>query len=163
MLALAFCGCALTPNVNTRKPGQKWYYYGELLSVYRDETRGNPPGLVWLDQVQFTRVNPNEFQKTVRSLLTQGYRKIGFISVRSQYFVDPYSARKLAADKGARLVVGCWFSAGSGGTSLNMVEYWYQLLDKASLPTPSPSPFPSPLPRIRSRPHSYQPSMVPTY
>jgi hypothetical protein len=152
-LAWAFCGCSLTPNVNTRKPGQKWYYYGELLSVYRDETRGSPAGLVWLDEVQFTRVNPNEFQKTIRSLLTQGYRKIGFISVRSQYFVDPYSARKLAADKGARMVVGCWFSAPNNKANAEMVEYWYQLLDKAS--PPAPVPVPSALPRIRSRYHSY--------
>src|SRR5260370_994545 len=86
ILGSAFCGCTLTPNVDTRKPGQKWNYYGDLLSLYRDETKGSPVALVWLEQVQFTRVNPGEFQKTVRTLLAQGYRKIGFISVRSQYF-----------------------------------------------------------------------------
>ena len=53
----------------------------------------------------------SEFQKTVRTYLGQGYRKIGMVSVRSQYFVDPYEIKKLAADKGAHLVVGCWFTA----------------------------------------------------
>ena len=99
VLALELCGCALTPTVNTREPGQQWNYYGDLSNLYRDETRGSPVALVWMDQVQFQRVSPNEFQKTVHTLLTQGYRKIGFVSVRSQYFIDPYAIKKLAADK----------------------------------------------------------------
>ena len=139
MLVLAFCGCATTPNVDTRKPGENWNYYGDLASLYRDENGGRPVALVWLEQVQFTGVNPGQFQKTVRTFLTQGYRKIGFISVRSQYFVDPYDAKKLAADKGARLVVGCWFSVPNTRAKSNMVEYWYQLLDKESAPPPAPT------------------------
>jgi hypothetical protein len=151
MLSSAFCGCGLTPNVNTRKPGQKWYYFGDLSSLYHDESPGRPVPLVWLDDVQVTRVAAGEFQKTVRALLTQGYQKIGFISVRSQYFVDPFEAKKLAADKGARMVVGCWFSASSAGAKSNTVEYWYQLLDRPGPPgssvtgafsvaTPTPTP-----------------------
>ena len=157
MLASAFCGCALTPNVDTRKPGEKWNYYGDLTSFYRDETRGSPVALVWLEQVQFTEVDPGQFQKTVRTLLTLGYRKIGFISVRSQYFVDPYDAKKLAADKGARMVVGCWFSVPNTRTKSHTVEYWYQLLDKAGL-APSllpPVAAPSGLPVVPSQPHLY--------
>ena len=153
VLASAYCGCALTPNVDTRKAGQKWYYYGELLNLYRDQTRGGPVALVWLEQVQFTRVKPSEFQKTVRTLLTSGYRKIGFVSVRSQFFVDPYSAKKLAADKGARVVVGCWFSVHSGREQSNTVEYWYQLLDKSGQPTPVAPP--SVLPVVQPRPGLY--------
>jgi hypothetical protein len=145
-----FCGCTLTPNVNTRKPGLKWHYYGDLLSLYRDETKGSPVALVWLEEVQFRRVNPGEFQKTVGTLLTQGYRKIGFISVRSQYFVDPYDAKKLAADKGARMVVGCWFSVGNTRAKPNTVEYWYQLLDKAAPPAPGIVPNTLPLAPPRS-------------
>ena len=152
VLASTFSGCTLTPNVDKRKAGQKWYYYGELLSFYRDETRGGPVELVWLEQVQFTRVKPSEFQKTVRTWLTNGYRKIGFVSVRSQFFVDPYSARKLAADKGARVVVGCWFSV-RGARESNTVEYWYQLLDKVGQPTPPPAP--SVLPVTQPRPGAY--------
>jgi hypothetical protein len=147
ILGSAFCGCTLTPNVDTRKPGQPWHYYGDLSSLYRDETKGSPVALVWVEQVQFTRVNPGEFQKTVRTLLTQGYRKIGFISVRSQYFVDPYDAKKLAADKGARMVVGCWFSVHLPRAKSNTVEYWYQLLDRAAPAAPSAVPNALPLAR----------------
>ena len=147
ILGSAFCGCTLTPNVDTRKPGQPWHYYGDLSSLYRDETKGSPVALVWVEQVQFTRVNPGEFQKTVRTLLTQGYRKIGFISVRSQYFVDPYAAKKLAADKGARMVVGCWFSVHISRAKSYTVEYWYQLLDRAAPAAPSAVPNALPLAR----------------
>jgi hypothetical protein len=163
MLASAFCGCALTPNVDTRKPGEKWNYYGDLTSFYRDETRGSPVALVWVEQVQFTRVDPGQFQKSVRTLLTLGYRKIGFISVRSQYFVDPYDAKKLAADKGARVVVGCWFAApaakagafayNTARAKSNTVEYWYQLLDRPSVPPPAPAP--SVLRVVPARPRSH--------
>jgi len=153
ILGSALCGCTLTPNVDTREPGQKWHYYGDLSNLYRDETKGSPVALVWLEQVQFTRVNPSEFQKTVRTLLTQGYRKIGFISVRSEYFVDPYDAKKLAADKGARMAVGCWFSVHNTRANSNTVEYWYQLLDKAA--PPAPGGVPNALPLARPRPASY--------
>ena len=138
MLAAELCGCVLTPNVDTRKPGQQWNYYGDLSNLYHDETRGSPVALVWMDQVQFQRVNPNEFQQTVHNLLTQGYRKIGFLSVRSQYFVDPYEIKKMAADRGARMIVGCWFPAHERRAKSNAVNYWYQLLDKDSLPPPGP-------------------------
>jgi hypothetical protein len=140
MIAPAFFGCALTPNVDTRKPGRPWNYYGNLVSVYRDQTGGTQVALVWLDQVQFRRVDQGEFQKIVRSYLDQGYRKIGIVSVRSQFFVDPYEVRKLAADKGARLVVGCWFTARETRSKSRMVDYWYQLLDKASTPAETAVP-----------------------
>ncbi len=140
MIAPAFFGCALTPNVNTRKPGQAWNYYGDLGSVYRDQTGGTQVALVWLDQVLFQRVDPSEFQKTVRTYLGQGYRKIGMVSVRSQYFVDPYEIKKLAADKGAHLVVGCWFTARETRSKTWQVDYWYQLLDKVGIPTRSAVP-----------------------
>src|ERR1700758_1341803 len=143
ILALAFFGCELTPTVNTRKAGEPWNYYGDLSSVYRDQTRGVQVALVWLDQVQFQKVNRSEFQKSVQTYLHQGYRKIGFVSVRSQYFVDPYEIKKLAADKGARLVVGCWFPVHETGVEPRMLGYWYQLLDKPAVPsvrTVTPAP-----------------------
>jgi len=140
IVAPVFFGCAFTPNVNTRKAGQPWNYYGDLVSLYRDQTGGTQVALVWLDQVQFKRVNQSEFQKSVQTYVHQGYRKIGFVSVRSQYFVDPYEVRKLAADKGARLVVGCWFSAHDTRSQARTVDYWYQLLDKAGPPSPSAVP-----------------------
>jgi hypothetical protein len=130
LLALVFCGCALTPNVNTRRVGQHWNYYGALLDVYRDQTGGRPVALVWLNQVQFTQVSPSDFAKTVKSLIIQGYRKIGFVSVRSEYFVDPFEVKKLAADKGAKLIVGSWFEAARNRSRNPITEYWYQLLDK---------------------------------
>jgi hypothetical protein len=74
---MVFFGCALTPTVNTRKPGQPWNYYGDLMSVYRDQTGGAQVALVWLDQVQFSKVNRSDFQKSVQTYLHQGYRKIG--------------------------------------------------------------------------------------
>jgi uncharacterized protein YceK len=138
VIALVFVGCALTPSVDNRKPGQRWNYYGDLLSVYRDQTGGTRVELVWLDQVQFQRVNQNEYQKVVQTYLSQGYRKIGMVSVRSQYFVDPYEVKKLAADKGARLVVGFWVQRGRWP----MVDYQYQLLDKPNTPPVSVPPPP---------------------
>ena len=148
---LVFFGCALTPTVNTRKPGQPWNYYGDLTSVYRDQTGGQQVALVWLDQVQFSKVDRSNFQKSVQTYLHQGYRKIGFVSVRSPYFVDPYELKKLAADKGARLVVGCWFTAHETKSQSRLVDYWYQLLDKAGAPPPLVIPqaplAPTPTPR----------------
>jgi hypothetical protein len=148
---LIFFGCALTPTVNTRKPGQPWNYYGDLTSVYRNQTGGQQVALVWLDQVQFFKVDPGNFRKSVQTYLHQGYRKIGFVSVRSPYFVDPYEIKKLAADKGARLVVGCWFAAHETKSQSRLVDYWYQLLDKTGAPAPSVIPqaplTPTPTPR----------------
>jgi hypothetical protein len=152
ILAPAFLGCAMTANVNTRKAGHPWNYYGDLGSVYRDETGGTQVALVWLEQVQFQRVSRNEFQKNVQTFLRQGYRKIGFVSVRSQYFVDPYEVKKLAADKGARLVIGCWFNAHETRSKVWMVDYWYQLLDK-NVTAPgaiSPAPVLAPGPQRRA-------------
>lgn len=134
IVAPVFFGCALTPNVDTRKPGQPWNYYGDLVDVYRDQTRRAKVELIWLDEVQFQRVDQRAFQKSVQNYLHQGYRKIGIVSVRSQYFVDPYEVKKLAADKGARLVVGCWFAAHERRAKSRMVDYWYQLLDKPVAP-----------------------------
>jgi hypothetical protein len=139
VLAPTLFGCALSPNVNTRKAGQPWNYYGDLGSVYHDQTRGAKAELVWLDQVIFQRVEQNVFQKTVQSLLKQGYRKIGVITVRSAYFVDPYEIKKLAADKGANMIVGCWFAGHEVRTRFWSYEYWYQLLNKSKLaPTAVP-------------------------
>jgi hypothetical protein len=140
MIAPAFVGCALTPNVNTRKAAQPWNYYGDLGRVYRDQTGGTKVALVWLDEVSFIRVNQSEFQKSVQTYLAQGYRKIGVVSVRSQFFVDPYSVKKLAADKGARVIIGCWFAAHEPKSQARIVEYWYQLLDKPSAPSASAVP-----------------------
>jgi hypothetical protein len=146
ILAPALFGCVMTPNVNTRKAGRPWNYYGDLGSLYRDETGGTQVALVWLEQVLFQRVDRSEFPKIVQTYLRQGYRKIGFVSVRSQYFVDPYEVKKLAADKGAHLVVGCWFNGHETRSNVWMVDYWYQLLDKNGVAPVliAPTPFPTP-------------------
>jgi hypothetical protein len=149
-LALAIVvGCGLTPNVNRRKAGEPWNYYGDLTGLYRDQTNGAPPALVWLDAVQFTRTEKADFQKTLQTNLKQGYKKIGILAVRHRYFVDPYEMKKLAADKGANLIVGCWFRVGKTNdpeTRRQLVEYWYQFLYKPPAPTPTPGPTPSPTP-----------------
>jgi hypothetical protein len=149
-------GCALTPNVNTRKAREPWNYYGVLTGVYRDETNGAPVALVWLDQVTFTRTQRADFQKTLQTLLKQGYKKIGMVAARSIYFVDPYDARKLAADKGANLVLGCWFAAGRAIGQRELVVYWYQFLYKAT-PAPAPAPVPIPTPAITPLPNGTGP------
>jgi hypothetical protein len=149
----AFFSCALTPNVNTRKAGQPWNYYGDLASAYHDQTQGAKVQLVWMDQVQYRRVEQSQFQKTVQGFLKQGYRKIGIITVRSNYFVDPYEIKKLAADKGASVIVGCWFAGREMRTGFWSYEYWYQLLDKANQPTRAVVPQgPVLVPRPQSRP-----------
>ena len=130
MFAMVFTGCMLTPSVDTRRAGQHWNYYGALLDIYRDQTAGKPVALVWLSQVQFAQVSPSDFAKTVKTYTVQGYRKIGFLSVRSKYFVDPYEVKKLAADKGARLIIGTWFETARRRSTNRINEYWYQLLDK---------------------------------
>jgi hypothetical protein len=153
IIAPALFSCALTPNVNTRKAGAPWNYYGDLESVYRDQSRGTKVQLVWLDQVQFHRVAQSEFAKAVQALLKQGYRKIGMIAVRSPYFVDPYEIKKMAADKGASMIVGCWFGGHLMRTGFWSFEYWYQLLDKAKPPTqPVPAQRPAFAPGPRNRP-----------
>jgi hypothetical protein len=135
IMAPVFFSCALTPNVDTRKAGQPWNYYGDLGSVYQDQTQGAKAQLVWLDQVQFQRVEQSAFQKTVQTLLKQGYRKIGLIEVRSPRFVDPYEIKKLAADRGANMIVGCWFAGYQTSPGFWSYKYWYQLLDKPSPPS----------------------------
>ena len=145
-------GCEMTPNVNNRKAGEPWNYYGDLTGLYRDQTNGGRAAMVWLDQVQFTRTQRADFQKTLQAILKQGYRKIGLIAVRHRYFVDPFEMKKLAADKGANMIVGCWFAVGKNNlpdTPGQLVEYWYQFLYKPVAPTPAPvpSPTPSPVPR----------------
>jgi hypothetical protein len=151
-LILSFLvGCGLTPNVNTRKAGEPWNYYGDLTVLYRDQTDGAPAAMVWLDTVQFARTERADFQKTVQINLKLGYRKIGMLAVRHRYFVDPFEMKKLAADKGANLVVGCWFPVGEriDPETRRQVEYWYQFLYKPlapppiSIPTPTPTPLPS--------------------
>jgi hypothetical protein len=130
LFAIVFSGCTLAPNVNTRRAGQHWNYYGALLDIYRDQTGGKPVALVWLTQVQFSQVSPSDFAKTVKAYAIQGYRKIGFLSVQSKYFVDPYEVKKLAADRGAKLIVGTWFETARGRPTQRVTQYWYQLLDK---------------------------------
>src|ERR1700722_19015548 len=155
ILAPAFFSCALTPNVNTRKAGQHWNYYGDLGSVYQDQTRGAKAQLVWLDQITFQRVEQSAFQTTVQAFMKQGFRKIGLISVRSAHFVVPYEIKKLAADKGANLIIGCWFAGYETRTGFWSYKYWYQLLDKPA-PTPQPvvqqSPVVAPTPPNRASP-----------
>ena len=103
-----FCGCAMTRDVNRRKAGEEWYYYGPLLDMYQDQTGGSPVALVWIGEVQTQTVEPGKFNDAVREFARQGYRKIGFLSVRSVYpipEVDPNLINRLAADKGAQRVV----------------------------------------------------------
>jgi hypothetical protein len=108
LVAFLLCGCAMTRDVNRRKAGEEWYYYGPLLDMYQDQTSGSPVALVWIEQVQTQTVEPGKFNEAVRALAREGYRKIGFLSVRSVYpipEVDPNLIMRLAADKGAQRVV----------------------------------------------------------
>lgn len=108
LVAFLLCGCAMTRDVNRRKAGEEWYYYGPLLDIYQDQTGGSPVALVWIEEVQTQTVEPGKFNDAVRELARQGYRKIGFLSVRSVYpipEVDPNLINRLAADKGAQRVV----------------------------------------------------------
>jgi hypothetical protein len=108
-----------------------------------------------LDQVTFQRVEQSAFEKTVQTLLKQGYRKIGLIAVRSAYFVDPYEIKKMAADRGANMIVGCWFAGYQTRPGFWSYKYWYQLLDKPS-PTDKPvvpqGPVSAPTPPNRPSP-----------
>jgi hypothetical protein len=110
---LAISGCARTEDVNRRKPGEQWYYYGDLLNFYRDENRGSPVALVWREQVQVRTVDRSAFQDTVKALIAQGYNKIGFVAVRSPRPIYPEDVTGLAADKGAQVIVTSSFPSGS--------------------------------------------------
>ena len=78
MIAPAFLGCALTPNVNTRKAGRPWNYYGDLGSVYRDQTGGTQsPWFGWI-RSNFKEWIRSEFQKTVRTSCIRGIEKSGW-------------------------------------------------------------------------------------
>ena len=167
-----FCGCAMTRDVNRRKAGEEWYYYGPLLDVYQDQTGGNPVALVWIGEVQTQTVEPGKFSDAVRALARQGYRKIGFLSVRSVYpipEVDPNLINRLAADKGAQRVVATSrpirsvrgagpivtdigrgklgqpeYNFGMTGATWTERAYQFQLMGKAvSTPTPQASPTPA--------------------
>ncbi len=144
-----FLSCQITPNVDTRKAGEPWNYYGNLSRLYRDQSNGAAPALVWFDVVQFNRTEKADFQKTILAYLKQGYRKTGTLAVQYRFFVDPFEMKKLAADKGANLIIGCWFPVGTRNGSDSqgeLFEYWYQFLYKPAAPTPVPSATPTPTP-----------------
>ena len=166
-----FCGCAMTRDVNRRKAGEEWHYYGPLLDVYQDQTGGSPVALVWIGEVQAQTVEPGKFKDAVRELARQGYRKIGFLSVRSVYpipEIDPNVINRLAADKGAQRVVATsrpirsirgaepivtdigrgklgqpLYNFGMTGATWTERAYQFQFMGKAvSTPTPAASPTP---------------------
>ena len=166
----------MTRDVNRRKAGEEWYYYGPLLDIYRDQTGGSPVALVWIEEVQTQTVEPGKFNNAVRELARQGYRKIGFLSVRSVYpipEVDPNLINRLAADKGAQRVVATSrpirsvrgaepivtdvgrgklgqpeYNFGMTGATWTERAYQFQFMGKAeSAPTPPiPSVTPTPSP-----------------
>ncbi len=105
LICWLFWSCSLTHDVNQRKAGEKWYYYGYLLSYYHDQLRGRQRPLVWLEQVQYLPVDGAKFGVTVQSFLAQGYRRIGFLRIRTIYNLDSYDLSRIAADKGAQIVV----------------------------------------------------------
>ena len=75
LIVLASFGCVTTPNVNNRKAGRPWNYYGDLVSVYRDQTGGTKVALVWLDQVSFRKGGPARFSKNRPDLPDSGVSK----------------------------------------------------------------------------------------
>lgn len=181
VIAAAVCGCARTEDVNRRKAGEPWYYYGYLLNFYHDENRGSPVALVWREQVQVQTVDRAAFQKTVKTLISQGYKKLGYLALRSAYPIYPEDVTGLAADKGAQVVVACSFPSGSvkgqepvinhvvtgrlgqqryffGSKATNWVdlENWLQFLGSMNPPSPQPlppaQPSASPPPRQRGKP-----------
>ena len=77
-LASAFFGCALTPNVDNRKPGQPWNYYGDLANVYRDQTGGTKVALVWLDQVHIYEGDPKRISQDRAEFSEAGVSKDRF-------------------------------------------------------------------------------------
>ncbi|MBV9390753.1 MAG: hypothetical protein JOY96_02560 [Verrucomicrobia bacterium] len=95
----------MTHDVNQRKAGEKWYYYGYLLAFYHDQLNSRERHLVWLEQVLYLPVDEAKFGATVQSLLAQGYRKIGFLRIRTVYNLDSFDLTRIAADKGAQIVV----------------------------------------------------------
>lgn len=177
---LAISGCARTEDVDRRKAGEPWYYYGDLLNFYRDENHGSPVALVWREQVQVQTVDRTAFHDTVKALIAHGYNKIGFVAVRSPRPIYPEDVTGLAADRGAQIVVASSFPSGSvqgetpvidqvvtgrlgqqyyvfGSKPVRWVnrENWFQLLGTLNpnlkpLPTPPP-PQISPSPLPRMR------------
>jgi hypothetical protein len=99
----------MSMSVHTRKPGRPWHYYGYLRDFYRDENRGEKVPLVWYDQVILQDVARGDFQRTIQTLIAQGYRKIGFLAILTPEIVDPTDIRSLSADKGAQQVVATVF------------------------------------------------------
>ena len=169
VIVALFCGCAMTRDVNRRKAGEEWYYYGPLLDIYQDQTGGSSVALVWIEQVQTQTVEPGKFNDAVRALAREGYRKIGFLSVRWVYpipGVDPILFLRLAADKGAQRVVATSrpirsvrgaepivtdvrrgklgqpeYNFGMTGATWANKVYQFQFMGKAvSTPTPPASP-----------------------
>jgi hypothetical protein len=155
LMASLLCGCVLQSNVNTRKAGQPWHYYGYLRDFYRDENHGGEVPLVWFDQVGIQEVPRADYQKAIQFLIPQGFRKIGSLSILTSSIVDPSDLRRLAADQGARIIVACSFPVANergikpvitnvqrGGNGLPEYEfalppaniartqYWYQFLTK---------------------------------
>ena len=155
LIASILCSCSISSNVNTRKPGEPWYYYGYLRDFYRDQSGDRTVSLVWYNQVNFQDVNLGEFRNSIQTLISQGYRKVGFISILTAAIVDPYDIKRLAADKGAQQVVACSFPVrndrgvkpiitnvrvgnlghpeyefGLVPANVTRTQHWYQLLGK---------------------------------
>jgi hypothetical protein len=176
LIIAVVCGCARTEDVNRRKAGEQWYYYGDLLNLYHDENAGRPVALVWREQVNVQTVDRPAFQKTVKTLISQGYRKIGYVALRSTRPIYPEDVTGLAADKGAQVVVASSFPSGLvkgqepiieqvitgklgqqhylfGSTAANWVdlENWFQFLGTPNAsklrPLPPAQPTASPPPR----------------
>jgi hypothetical protein len=174
LLVVLMFGCAMTRDVNRRKAGEEWYYYGPLLDLYQDQTAGSPVALVWIEQVQTQTVEPGKFNDVVRELAQQGYRKIGFLSVRSVYpfpEIDPNLINRLAADKGAQRVVATSrpirsvrgaeptitdvrrgklgqpeYNFGMTGATWTDRAYRFQFMGKLVTTPPAPTPPPTPTP-----------------
>jgi hypothetical protein len=175
---LAISGCARTEDVNRRKAGEPWYYYGDLLDFYRDENHGSPVALVWREQVQVQTVDRSAFRDTVKALIAHGYNKIGFIALRSPRPIFPEDVTGLAADRGAQIVIATSFPGGGsvkgetpvidqvvtgklghqhyvfGSRPVNWAnrENWFQFLGTLNpnlKPLPNPTP---PLPQISPSP-----------
>jgi hypothetical protein len=155
LVAILICGCTLSSNVNSRKPGEPWHYYGYLRDFYRDENHGYAVSLVWYDLVSYQNVPRGDFLNAIKTLRKQGYRKIGFISVLTSAIVDLYDVKSLAADQGAQQVVACTFPVGKDPgikpiianvrnghlghpqydfeltpANIARTQHWYQLLGK---------------------------------
>ena len=155
LIASILCSCSMSSNVNTRKAGEPWHYYGYLRDVYRTQNSGRAVSLVWYNQVKIQDVSRGEFRNSIRTLISQGYRKIGFISILTAAIVDPYDIKRLAADKGAQQVVACSFLIGNNRgvkpiitdvragdfghpeyefdfvpANIAQIQHWYQLLGK---------------------------------